>query len=149
MQTLDFLAEQINAKDMSKALIAKLTNISLKEVLADVEAGKDTKNICRAVEMKFYEMMNISMAVNISYTLKEIYATPIGQSLWKYFSEWEHYSGDPFYPVPGSSKDKSRDFARKSFTLAYPHKGGLGFWAGEYGSLRKDLLLFLIKSTEA
>lgn len=73
MQTLDFLAEQINAKDMSKALIAKLTNISLKEVLADVEAGKDTKNICRAVEMKFYEMMNISMAINISYTQRNLF----------------------------------------------------------------------------
>lgn len=64
----------------------------------------------------------------------------VQKMLKEIFREWDSYSGDDLYPVPGGPES-----AYTSYILAYEFGS---MWQGPYGELRRNLLNFTIACLE-
>jgi hypothetical protein len=61
----------------------------------------------------------------------------------RYYSGWDKFSGNEYYPVPSIDDDLTPE---EEYELAYNTEGGM--WEGTYGGLRKDLCLHIAKQLE-
>lgn len=62
----------------------------------------------------------------------------------QYYSGWDKYSGDLYYPVPSTNELFSEE---DMFHHTYDSED-CNMWTGEYGDLRKDLCLHIAKQLE-
>lgn len=100
--------------------------------------------ICAALDDYMWEIGSRSYAFVVRARLRARFR--------QLYMLWPHYSGDEYYPVPSAQVgvdaegmyDRSAGFLEPGDGI---YQGG-GFWRGEYGRLRKNLLDFTIAHLE-
>ena len=65
-------------------------------------------------------------------------------SIDQYYSSWDKFSGDVYYPVPSTD---TRLTSADMYDSVY-YSEDCNMWTGEYGNLRKDLCLHIAKELE-
>lgn len=94
-----------------------------------VVTKRELEEVRDTVSRWWYPYFGIDRKVGICGRLSD--ASHISQ----FFKYWDHYSGDPYFPVPYTNN-------KVSSIRAYNEKP---LWRGQYGELRKELLEFCIQ----
>lgn len=83
---------------------------------------------------------NMAICSNLDAIYTEVYGSTHywGDLLKHLFRRWSKFSGNPYYPVPHLEQLDPEDAFDN---VLY---GNTNFWVGEYGSLRIELLDFII-----
>lgn len=131
-----FLSHVVDAMPADMLLLGALHYIK-----QQLEFGKAEYSICPLVTDYF----NSSLSCRVPSS-KQLEAE---QRMDKLFEAWPHFSGDINFPVPSARGWKALFFGTTPFFAYTNAMDKEAVWKGHYGSLRKDLLNYMIQQLEA